>query len=319
MTRAGVTQFTHGSFGTYAWSDGKVFLDNVRVINKDGAWTPDGTYYWPKSTSVDFVCYYPQEVAGKYLTVEPDKLTFENYDVAGSQLDIMYADKAVGYFADGEDVPALFRHALAKVNVIVSLAYEHATVGGVDYDWKVNLNSISLEDLWHQGRAELYLQSYDSTPCTVEWTKPENAVWTPTGTKLAPVDLTPQNHCMNEWNGLSAKLLSDYFVLPQALQPGGQKLRMSVTIETRRNGELVLSEDYVTSAQLYMPTFSSWKMNQNVTYSIVVTPTRGSGVNPADPDAPVDPHNPDLSDAYVTFDPAVDGWSSVEVSANIAI
>ena len=62
-------------------------------------------------------------------------------------------------------------------------------------------------------------------------------------------------------------------------------------------------------------------MNQVITYKISVAPTasNGNGGTPIDPNNPVDPNNPDLTDAVITFDPAVNGWDNVGVVATINI
>ena len=62
-------------------------------------------------------------------------------------------------------------------------------------------------------------------------------------------------------------------------------------------------------------------MNQVITYKITVAPTAsdGNGGNGPDPGHPVDPNDPDLSDAIITFDPAVNGWDNIGVMATINI
>ena len=126
------------TFSAYAWADGTVgpyFMDNETIgyDTVEEVWKPVGsTFYWPKNTTVDFICYYPAGMAG--ITVAEKKLNFTSIDVKALQEDVMYSDKAAG-FSDNADlvddavnaytgVPVIFRHALAKVKFVVELTYD---------------------------------------------------------------------------------------------------------------------------------------------------------------------------------------------------
>ena len=88
-----------------------------------------------------------------------------------------------------------------------------------------------------------------------------------------------------------------------------------------RNGAAFLNETFTKSADLYLASLPAWQMNQVITYKITVAPTAsdGNGGNGPDPGNPVDPNDPDLSDAIITFDPAVNGWDNIGVMATINI
>ena len=337
VTKVGIegTVFpTSETFGAYAWAAGTVgtyFMDNEEVSFNSSTtkWKPSTTYYWPKNTTVDFQCYYPYNMTG--IAISENQIQYTGIDVEAGQTDIMYADKAVGYTdnvdeaSDGINgytgVPTVFHHALAKVKVIVELAYNHKQeADGTVTDWAVSINSLSLSGFYKAGDCTLNLAG---TPASglVAWEKPANAdgyfVWTPDGATTSKNGsfsgaVTPGN----EYDAIA-----EFFVLPQALAVGQQKINVGMTVQTTRNGAAFLNETFTKSADLYLASLAAWQMNQVITYKITVAPTasNGNGGSPIDPGNPVDPNNPDLTDAIITFDPAVNGWDNVGVVATINI
>ncbi len=335
MSKAGIegTVFpTTETFGAYAWSSsslGAYFMDNEKVSYNatTSEWKPSSTYYWPKNATVDFTCYYPYNMSG--VTIEPSKISYSGIDVEAGQTDIMYGDKAVGYSdnvdeaTDGTNsytgVPVVFHHALAKVRVIIELAYNHKKEDdGTVTDWEVSINGASIDNFYKAGNCQLSLAADPSTGI-VPWDKPKDAdgnfVWTADGSttsisgSASSISITPGNQY---------ELISEFFVLPQALVPGKQSVSVNMSVKTIRNGSPFLYETFTKSADLYLLSLPAWNMNQITTYKLVVAPAAGAG-NGGNPGTPVDPNNPDLSDAVITFDPSVDGWDNVGVITTINI
>lgn len=338
-TKAGITGTvfpTTEKFGAYAWTDntiGAYFMDNetVSFVAADNAWKPSTTYYWPKNSKVDFVCFYPQPTAG--LTVAANKLTYTGYDVSASQKDLMYADKAVGYdgntdeISDGTNtytgVPVIFRHALAKLKIDLALTYNHKKeADGTVTDWEVTLNSFKLVGVYKAGDCVLNLSDASATG-VVAWTKPTDAagnhVWTNDGTLLAATERVAAKKALVP--GTDYNMVPETFVLPQTLAAGQQKIQLNVTIKTKRNGADFLSETFDITSDLVLASLPAWEMNNVINYRISMSPTKGNGNggNPIDPNNPVDPNNPDLRDVVISFDPAVDGWEGVNVVTQLAI
>ena len=122
------------NFGVYAWTAGtpsEYFMDDVTVTYnaEENLWRPITTYYWPGNQTVDFFCYYPTSFTG--LTVGEDHISISN-DYASSQLDILYANKAVGFRDNTYNygyygVPTLFNHAGARLAVNAVLTADEAT------------------------------------------------------------------------------------------------------------------------------------------------------------------------------------------------
>ena len=331
LTKVGIegTVFpTTETFGAYAWAAGTVgeyFMNNEEVSYNatTGQWKPSSTYYWPKNTTVDFLCYYPYGMSG--ITIAPNQIDYAGIDVAAGQTDIMYADKAVAYTDNVDEVddgvngyngvPTVFHHALAKVRVIVALAYNHKQeADGTVTDWEVNVNSLSLSGFYGVGGCTLTLAA-SPTKGIVGWEKPAGNVWTPSGTTVEKAGtfsgaITPGNEYES---------IGEFFVLPQALAAGQQKISVGMTVKTTRNGAAFLNETFSKTADLYVAAMPSWQMNQIITYKIVVAPTSSDGNGGGTGGGNVDPNDPDLSDAIIVFDPAVNGWENVGVETTINI
>lgn len=98
---------TTETFGTYAWTAGTTgafFIENKEVSFANGVWTTATPYYWPKGQSVDFFSYYPFNPAGNVPQVQDNKLTYSDIDFSTTQVDLMYADKAVAYTDNADQV-----------------------------------------------------------------------------------------------------------------------------------------------------------------------------------------------------------------------
>lgn len=328
-TKVGIsgTQFpTTETFGVFAWTDGTTgpyFMDNeVVAFQEDELWKTNTAYYWPINQTVDFFGFYPAKM--EEITVDKTKITYKDYDVAAAQQDVMYADKDVA-FADYPDrvpgsvsgytgVPVIFHHALAKLRIDVALAYNHKKeADGTETDWTVTLNSVSLEGLYKKGGLELTLADEPEIGL-VPWVKPEGNVWTNDGSVAEAKNYVASATALTTGDAITA--VPEMFVLPQKLAAGQQKVKLNVTIKTRRNGADFLSETFDVSADLLVPQkLEAWQMNHSVTYRLTVNPTRSNGSDPTDPSKPVDPNDPNLTNVTIMFDPAVSGWDNVDVDA----
>lgn len=319
-------------FGAFAWykgvsaSDNADFMTNQKVSFADPVWRPEGTtYYWPKSGSIDFICYSPYTADGTNAplpTITEDSMVYPAWDVAAHpDVDVMYADKVTGltnnvrtYYYDG--VPTLFHHALAKINFQIKAAYTEVedTVTHTKTKWDIEVESVKVNNILSSGYFTLNLNG-------TSWDKPAGSVWTPDGTTTnMDLDLTGVPNPLVD--GTVYDLDSDVFVMPQTLTGGNQEVVIKVTITTYRdindgNGYVqVLQENGVEiQGNLSGGTMDAWKMNQNVTYSFNFAPSLGTTTtDDKDGDG-----IPDVIPTIVYFDPAVDEWENVTVNAGINI
>ena len=331
VTKAGTEDYkdNHASvpFGAYAWykgvsaSDNAVFMTNQAVAYNSGkgAWVPQGsTYYWPKSGSIDFICYSPYTADGTDAplpVITETGISYPAWNVGEHpDVDIMYADKVTGvsnnsntYYYNG--VPVLFHHALAKVSFNIRQSYMSVTADtGDTTSWEITVNDILLTGILTSGSLNLTLNP-DGT-----WNKP--SVWDSEGGTTEDLSLLDGSITLD---GTNQELLTDLMLLPQNLNEG-QKVVITVTIKTYRdtgNGpELVLTETNIPiEALLSGGSLASIGVNQNVTYTFNITPSLGAGTGTDLDGDGIE----DMQPTVVYFDPAVSDWENITVNAGINI
>ena len=307
LSKAGITttEFPQSeSFGVFAWSAGTVgeyFMENETVSydTEDKLWKPSTTYYWPKNATVDFISFYPARLSG--LSVEPAKLTFNNINVWNAQQDILYADKAAGFSDNAglvsqqlnasNGVPTIFRHALSKIKVKVVLAYDHKEdPDGTVYDWEVTLNSLSISNVKTSGSVTLTLASSPAEGI-IEWERPQGNVWTPDAAVNTPVNYLAIPQAMTALKAID--VIPETFVVPQTLSTGGQKVNLTFSVKTKRNGVDFLTEPNIAvSVDLVSTEIPAWEMNHSVAYTLNICPAGERELKP------------------ITFDPSVAQWQN---------
>lgn len=307
-------------FGAYSWfkgvdpSDDAPFMVNQEVDydSTNNRWAPAGTtYYWPKSGTLDFICYSPYTADGSAApapAITETSISYPTWNVdANRSVDVMYADKVTGlsgntttYYYNG--VPTLFHHALACVSFQIKAAYTEKTASTGDKTrWEITVNSIKIQGVRTTGTLALTLNT-DGT-----WKKPDSNVWTNDG---ATTDFNLNVSGLTALTTSLQNLDSNIMVLPQALNEG-QSVTLNVTIKTYRdkndgNGEsLILTETAVdVPGQLSSGSLPAWGINQNVTYKFILSPSTSDSTD--------DPLG-------IYFDPAVAGWEQITMNAQIQL
>lgn len=329
---------TTETFGTYAWTAGTTgafFIENKEVSFANGVWTTATPYYWPKGQSVDFFSYYPFNPAGNVPQVQDNKLTYSDIDFSTTQVDLMYADKAVAYtdnadqVEDGqnayEGVPTIFRHAASKVKVNVILGENEKTeADGTVTKWEVTLKSVNLSGIYYKGDCVLNLATSPASGL-VSWTKPQDAagnyVWTANTSLTNDVnnslytDVQVRHLVKNEGvtvigASLGANQYDGIYMLPQTLVAGQQKINFVFDVVTYRKApgatdfvQALTQNDVALSANLLIDTGTpatsvfAWQMNQSIVYNITIGP----------------------AGKQITFDPAIDNWENKTYSTNIEL
>ena len=323
------------TFGTYAWTAGTTtayFIGNEEVSYNatHDAWTTTTPYYWPKDQAVDFFSYYPYDATGAVPAItSASKITYSNIDYTAHQIDYMYADKAVGFTDNANQVddgtqsgrggvPTFFRHAGSKVtiNVILGENEKTETVTGTKTKWEVELLEVVLSGIYTKGSCELNLSSTDNG--VIAWTKPsDNAgyhVWSPVTTMTNDTNSTlyknVQHYNLSPNQG--QQVIGPVYMLPQTLAADQQKITLKVNIKAYRKtatetdypadpymeqNNKIISADLLINTGEPSTSVLAWQMNQAITYNITLGP----------------------AGQQITFDPAVDAWDAKNYSTNIDI
>ncbi|MBO4466029.1 MAG: fimbrillin family protein [Bacteroidales bacterium] len=319
------------TFGTYAWTagtPGEFFMNNIEIKfdATNNKWAPVTSYFWPKNQTVDFFSYYPYDVQGAVPQVSATAITYNDVDFTANQVDIMYADKAVKFFDNSDDVndgtslslvgvPTYFRHAGAKVTINVILSYDFKAENGDTTKWNVTMKEAYLDSVFTKGSVTLTLSDQNATGL-VPWTKPLNAddqaVWTPTAgsynSLTSELYKISQNYVLKTNEGV--KILDEVYMLPQALEAGLQKLKFKFDVETLRKaaGETTYSSiltqtDLIAETDLLIPTVTgvtgiyAWEMNKAITYNVYIGP----------------------ASKPIYFDPAISAWETQEATTSVEL
>ena len=322
---------TTETFGTFAWTagtSGEYFIENQEVAfdASTNAWTTATPFYWPKNQTVDFFSYYPYNASGTIPTVGKTQISYSNVDFSATQVDIMYADKAVSYtdnidqVDDGqnayEGVPTIFRHAGSKIKVNVILGENEKTeADGTVTKWDVTVKNVLLYGIYVKGSCTLNLSSTTATGL-VPWEKPKDAndyyVWDAdkTVTNSESNVLYIDNTVRNLEKNVGQTVIPETYMLPQALAAGQQRIRLTFDVVTYRKAPgasafspALTQNDVVANADLLIDTGNvstsvfAWQMNQYIVYNITIGP----------------------AGKQITFDPAIDDWENKTVSTNIEL
>ncbi|MBR6458250.1 MAG: fimbrillin family protein [Bacteroidales bacterium] len=316
------------SFGTYAWTAGTTgdyFMNNVEIKYDatNSRWAPVTAYYWPKNQTVDFFSYYPYDLTATVPTVTPTTVTYTDVDFTANQVDIMYADKAVKFFDNADEVldgtsanlvgvPTYFRHAGAKVKINVILSYDYKVANGDTTKWTVIMKEAYLDSIFTQGSVTLTLSNETATGL-VPWNKPTNSVWTPkagsyNNNSTSELYKISQNYVLTPNEGVT--IVNDVYMLPQTLVAGQQKLKFKFDVETWRKAatetaftKILTQTDLLAETDLLIETEGSiagiyaWEMNKAITYNVYIGP----------------------ASKPIYFDPAIAAWETQEATTSVEL
>lgn len=246
--------YADSNFGAWAWqkdANGYVKTNNVinyfmgsdaqgqeikkQVVNSKTVWKAYGaTYYWPKSGSLDFICFAPYNNGLSWFqvnSVEPGELnniTASVTNIAPDNADYLYSDKAVNCInnetnqvVDGTNsyngVPVIFRHALAKVSVNVQAILVNDAMDNVAV---ITWIDGRLENVYKKGELSMSLSSEGATDNTKKWTA-ANGVWKYSSSVPTSADIDNFACAWPVADNIITKeaqsVLAERFVLPQAL------------------------------------------------------------------------------------------------------
>lgn len=200
---ASTTTASLKEFVVYGFTEGSTLLDGVKVTRNGGSWTYSPEAYWPVNP-INFYAFSPD------ITESPDIQGMDGGNIpdytSPGNVDLLYSVKTQ---VTQQSAPVLlnFRHALAKVSVMLSSTNQHITV---------RVSNISLCNFYMQGTFNFPTSStLASTPDVVgSWTFLKTFGKRLVFYAIGPedrVDLTPLPTDYTENN------LNYSFVIPQPL------------------------------------------------------------------------------------------------------
>lgn len=285
----GETALESGSFGVYAWEYGteNALMTNVEIAKDGNTWKPTtGKYYWPDNTDVDFTAVYPygneaftevervvtKDNTGEVTSSTADiKVKFNENYTNPTDVNLMYADLVKQKYeypkntdaANAPAVPMLFRHLLAKLNVVVDQT-DIPCEGGVK-SYEITLTKVAFTGLYDQGSLTV-----DATYREKAKGDDANTIWKDQAGEATWDVFTGRQDLSGDSKYAST---ATYYVMPQNID-GTQKLEIGYTITTTfTNGTVATSPKTRTIAlNAINTTVANWYTNKSITYTVNISP-----------------------------------------------
>lgn len=294
-----------------------VFMDNVEISYKNATtpyWSPNGEqYFWPHEGHLDFVSYYPYEHykdgesyeantlsnAVPRLNDNLSELSYQTFTLdANNPVDLLYSDKAVKQKSNTSHygftgVPTLFHHALAKLafRARAQRLDNSASSPTAITKWSIKLNYLKISGIYNKGYVTLRVPEYNgTTSTTLTWKKSGDyqvwdisggdnveKTWTPSEGQILISDADKKGVLVQDGeNGFA----SEYYVLPQILDPNAQKITISyrVTVTNPNGLTEVQPEKTITKSFSDFTSVVAWEMGKYITYIIEIDPA-GDTIN----------------------------------------
>lgn len=226
------------------------YFKNETVTNTTGEWTTGTAYYWPARGSLTFYAVAPTGfTADRQWNANKDYI-ISNYSVeTNKNVDLRVAD--IVREAKGNDVPAVFRHKLTKVNFgITKSASDPRTI---------ILKSIVISGVYSTGTYTMPYNTVHGSGTIVDfWTVPDGA--SSEVCTLFSGDLTVTN-------ATQAITIEHSYMIPQEFTSASY-LTVVYTVTNNGATETVtvkkhLGDDIDTADKM-------WNMNENISYNFTI-------------------------------------------------
>ena len=272
--------FTNENYSVWAWKTGtaNAHMDDVTVTYDAEAKTNtvDATYYWPDE-ALDFAAVSP--AADDRIQVKRDgastTITYTFKDVDGyrnNQTNLMHADFVT---ASKQTVALGFRHALAKLNVVVKQTQaaeggNPANGNGDDVKgYQVIVNNLSIENFNCYGTFTVTSNAQNKTDRVWEGTSGD-ADWT-------ILDNTPTSLVTDITSFANEDFDATYgYVMPQALD-NNVKVNIDYDVVTVFDSVATSTINKTHSVALNTikngsTAITNWYTNKNITYTFTINP-----------------------------------------------
>ena len=226
------------------------YFKNETVTNTTGEWTTGTAYYWPARGSLTFYAVAPTGfTADRQWNANKDYI-ISNYSVeTNKSVDLRVAD--IVREAKGNDVPAVFRHKLTKVNFGITKSASDPR--------EIKLKSIVINGVYSTGTYTMPYNTIHGSGTTVDfWTVPDGA--SGETCKLFEGDLTVTD-------ATQAITIEHSYMIPQEFTSASY-LTVVYTVTNNGATETVtvkkhLGDDIDTADKM-------WNMNENISYNFTI-------------------------------------------------
>ena len=226
------------------------YFTNETVTNTTGEWTTSTAYYWPARGSLTFYAVAPTGfTADRQWNANKDYI-ISNYSVeTNKNVDLRVAD--IVREAKGNDVPAVFRHKLTKVNFGITKSASDPR--------EIKLKSIVINGVYSTGTYTMPYNTVHGSGTIVDfWTVPDGAsseVCTLFSGDLTVTDAT------------QAITIEHSYMIPQEFTSASY-LTVVYTVTNNGATETVtvkkhLGDDIDTADKM-------WNMNENISYNFTI-------------------------------------------------
>lgn len=233
-----------------AHSTAQEYFKNETVTNTTGEWTTGTAYYWPARGSLTFYAVAPTGfTADRQWNTNKDYI-ISNYSVeTNKNVDLRVAD--IVREAKGNDVPAVFRHKLTKVNFGITKSKSDPR--------EIKLKSIVINGVYSTGTYTMPYNTVHGSGTIVDfWTVPDGA--SGETCKLFEGDLTVTD-------ATQAIKIEHSYMIPQEFTSASY-LTVVYTVTNNGATETVtvnkhLGDDIDTADKM-------WNMNENISYNFTI-------------------------------------------------
>ena len=226
------------------------YFKNETVTNTTGEWTTGTAYYWPARGSLTFYAVAPTGfTADRQWNANKDYI-ISNYSVeTNKNVDLRVAD--IVREAKGNDVPAVFRHKLTKVNFGITKSASDPR--------EIKLKSIVINGVYSTGTYTMPYNTVHGSGTIVDfWTVPDGA--SGETCNLFSGDLTVTD-------ATQAITIEHSYMIPQEFTSASY-LTVIYTVTNNGATETVtvkkhLGDDIDTADKM-------WNMNENISYNFTI-------------------------------------------------
>ncbi len=262
--------FSNADYKVWAWFDGgnQAYI-NALTVDAEGNYAGD-RYYWPDE-ALDFAAVSPAADPRITVSRSAEGATTVTYKFDGvnentTTTNLMHADFVEGQTKATPTVALGFRHALAKLNVVLHQNTVGSLPDGVS-GYEVVLKNVRINGILCQGTFTVTANAenltdrvWDASTATTDWNILTSATQS---IKTADYATTTDYYVMPQTLADATTITIDYDVIATLTKGGTSKLEKSATVE--------LNDIYKTGSAT--DKITDWFTNKVITYTFNINPT----------------------------------------------